>query len=217
MNLFSFSISYPDTESCTLTRLVTTCYFSCFYLVLCIAGGFFYVLINITLIFHCSWPEDITGINPEPGGSHWKTRPNKTATLYQEVMSVAGVLLPNFCVLLDLQSCFPVQTHSLNTCGNDWGQTSCSFTDYQCIILWHAINNLLTYVKIGVLGKKKASHVCLLIKCSCCIDTWLYWIELLVVNTFKILLIVNIWPKTNDSCSKENAAFIFFHQPSLSP
>lgn len=131
--------------------------------------------------------------------------------------SVAGVLLPNFCVLLDLWSCFPVQTHRLNTCGNDWGQTSCSFTDYQCIILWHAINNLLTYVKIGVSGKKKVSHVCLSIKCSHCIDTWVYWIELLVVNTFKILLIVNIWPKTNDSCSKENAAFIFFHQPSLSP
>lgn len=132
-------------------------------------------------------------------------------------MSVAGVLLPNFCVLLDLWSCFPVQTHRLNTCGNDWEQTSCSFTDYQCIILWHTINNLLTYVKIGVSGKKKVSHVCLLIKCSRCIDTWVYWIELLVVNTFKILLIVNIWPKTNDSCSRENAAFIFFHQPSLSP
>lgn len=61
MNLFSFSISYPDTESYTLTRLVTACYFYCFYLVLCIARGFFYVLINITFIFHCSWPWDITG------------------------------------------------------------------------------------------------------------------------------------------------------------
>lgn len=79
------------------------------------------------------------------------------------------------------------------------------------------INNLLTFVKIGVSGEKKVSHVCLLIKWSHCLDTWVYWIELLVVNTFKILLVISIWPKTNDLCYKENTAFTFFHQSSPSP
>lgn len=40
-----------------------------------------------------------------------------------------------------------------------------------------------------------------------CIPT--YWIVGFAVSTLESLLIVNIWPKTNDLRSKSNAAFIF--------
>lgn len=110
-----------------------------------------------------------------------------------------------------------MQTHRLNTCGNNWGQTSCSFMMTVGTSFFMHYQQSVTFVKIGVSGKKKVSHVCLLIKWSHCLDTWVYWIELLIVNTFKILLIISIWPKTNDLCYKENTAFIFFHQSSPSP
>lgn len=65
-------------------------------------------------------------------------------------MSVAEVLLPNVCFPC---CCFCAFT-GMSPSGNGWAQTSCNFTNYWCITLWHTINHLLTYLKIRVSGRE---------------------------------------------------------------